>query len=310
DDDYADREGVWRLFGEASPAQYYSLLSEAQAAWTDAHRAGEDHAGAVDALALIDEERSSPHARDGDAVVLQRTREAPNLLADPSFEGPWPEQEGPWSMYYRPKPDTDVVFDGEQSVRVDTNYKRANLKQTIALKPGREYLFGVWSRLKDVSGERGAVVTVDERMRWMAGTHDWEPVSMPVTVDEENPETRFLIALQAHHGTAWYDLASVREVEELELWTKPIALSEAGSRPVLQVAADLPPFATLAVEAYAEEDLQTPLLPAVPVEGSLRRDLSSLALMLPEGMRVRLRLVARFGGDEDERVEVGRLIVD
>ena len=310
DDDYADREGVWRLFGDASPSQYYALLAQAQDAWAAASDAAAEAPVGMDALARIDEARSSPYTRDGDSVVLRRTREAPNLLADPSFEGPWPEQQGPWSMYYRPKPDADMVFDGDRSVRIDANYKRANLKQTIALEPGREYLFGVWTRLEDVIGERGAVTMVNERMHWMAGTHDWEPVSMPVTVDEETPETRFLIALQAHCGTAWYDAACVREVEELELWTEPISLGSADSRPLLSVAAEVGPFATLAVETYAEDDLWTPLLPAVPVEASLRRDLSSVALMLPEGGRVRLRIVARFGSGEGERVEVRKLRID
>ena len=311
DDDFAERTGVWRLFGDATPSQYYGLLAAAQDAWAAAGVGLNDEPPTgIDALALIDEERSSTHARDGDAVVLARTREAPNLLADPSFEGEWPEQEGPWAMYYRPVPDSEVVFDGDRSVRIDRNYKRANLKQTLELQPGRDYLFSVWTRLEDVQGERGAVIMVDERMHWMAGTHDWQAVSMPLTVDEETPATRFLIALQAHYGTAWYDAASAREVEELEVWTQPIPLERAGSRHMLNVAADLPPHATLAVEVYAAADTQTPLLPAMPIEEDLQRDISSLTMMLPDLDAIRLRLTARFGGPPDERVVVHTLAVD
>lgn len=311
DDSFADRTGVWRLYGDATPSQYYALLGAAKEAW--AARPSdplEQPGGGIDALTLIDEERSSEHTRDGDAIVFARTREAPNLLADPSFEGEWPEQKGPWEMYYRPVPDTEVVFDGRQSVRIDTNYKRANLKQTLTLTPGQDYLFSVWTKLEDVLGERGAVTMVDERMHWMAGTHDWKPVTMPLTVDAETPQTRFLIALQAHYGTAWYDAAAVREVEQLELWTRPISMADLGARPAFHVSADVPPHATLAAEVFAADDLQAPLLPAAETGEDLVRDISSVPLMLPELEAIRLRLVCRLGGPAEERVTVRRLEVD
>jgi hypothetical protein len=102
----------------------------------------------------------------------------------------------------------------------------------------------------------------------------------------------------------------VREIEQLEAWTRSIPLEEAGSRHLLNVEAHVPPHAILAVEVYAPDDLETPLLPALAVEGSLTRDLSSLHL-LREGLEeVRLRLVASLGGPMDEQITVNTLTID
>jgi len=310
DDNWRNREGVWALYEGHEPDDYYSELARAHQAWRAGEGEGGDNLSSLDALELIDDARSSPCEATADGLVLRRMVEAPNLLHDPSFETDWPGKDSPWEMYCTPARDAEVALDGS-SVRIDQNIKRANLHQSFATEPGADYLFTVWARLRDVQAERGAVIAVDDRLKFFAGNEDWHPISISFTADEAEPTTRVTVGLQSQFGTVWYDRASVRRVEELELWTRPIALGEgeAWAAVGVEAEADVPHGATLTLEVHDAAGGNEPLLRPAPVPGALRQGLTALSALRPDVRAIRLRLLARLGGPEDEQVTVRRLTV-
>jgi len=212
-------------------------------------------------------------------------------------------------MYYTPVRDTDVVLDDASSVRVDANDKRANLHQSFAAEPGADYWFTVWARTLDVQAERGAVIAFGERLNFFAGTEDWHPVSVRVTAGEDEREMRVTLGSQTKLGTVWFDRASVRQVEALELWTEPIALEEGEAWAAVEIAADVPESATLTLEVHDAAGDGDPLLRPAPVAGTLRQTLTGLAALRPDVRAIRLRLVVELGGPADEGVTVRRLAV-
>jgi len=308
DDNWPNRKDVWALYEGHSPEDYYAELARAFEAW----RAGEQDGGEVepiDALVLIDAGHSAAYEATDDGVTVRRTAEAPNLLQDPSFEMDWPGKQPPWEMYYTPVRDRDVVLDDMSSVRVDANDKRANLHQAFATEPGADYLFTVWARTVDMQAERGAVIAFGERLKFFAGTQDWHPVSLRVTAGEDEREMRVTLGSQTEFGTVWFDRASVRRVEELELWAEPIALDDSEAWAAVEIEADVPESATLTLEVYEASSEGEPLLRPAPVAGTLRQGLAGLAALRPDVRAIRLRLFVELGGPAEEVVTVRRLSV-
>ncbi len=308
DDNWPNRKDVWALYEGYSPDDYYAELARAFAAWRAGRPPGRALAP-VDALTIIDAERSSAHEIGETGLIIRRTAEAPNLLRDPSFESDWPNKQPPWEMYYTPVRDAEVVLDDASSVRVDANDRRANLHQAFATEPGADYLFTVWARTVDVQAERGAVIALGERLKFFAGTEDWHPVSLRATAGEEEREMRVTLGSQTRFGTVWFDRASVHRIETLELWTRPVALEAGQAWDAIEVEAEVPEGATLTLEVRSPAGEGEPLLRPTPVTGTLRQSLAGLAALHPDVHAVRLRLVVELGGPAEEAVIVRRLAV-
>ncbi len=144
--------------------------------------------------------------------------------------------------------DDTTAHSGRRSLRIADSWNPAGkdwrttcgrwiLRDRSPVVPGEPYTLGVWVKTAGVSGHASACIVWWSQNRWLAesytrriaGTNDWQRLSLTVKAPAEATEAAIYLCLSQSKGTVWFDDISLVHGPQLPERYRPIALGAAAN---------------------------------------------------------------------------------